>query len=111
MNQMPVRSFLPPELYDDAMVVDEIDFGHSTGKPLAPFKGSRFIVYPNETSPIDIHDVKECWFIASGTGVVKYDGESTREVKPGDVLLFSSQQSHEVFNNGSENLVVFSVWW
>ncbi len=111
MNQIPSLSFLPPELFDNAMVVDEIDFDHDKKEPMTPFKGSKFIVYPNETSPLDVHDVKECWFIASGSGIVTYDGESTQAIKPGDVLLFNSQQSHQVFNNGTENLMVFSVWW
>ncbi|MBC7886375.1 MAG: cupin domain-containing protein [Ferruginibacter sp.] len=93
------------------MVVDEIDLGHESGQPIAPFKGSKFIVYPNQTSPLDIHDVKECWFIAAGSGIVTCNGATEKAVNPGDVLFFNSQQSHQVFNNGPENLLVFSVWW
>lgn len=111
MNHIPKLSFLPPELLDNAMVVDEINFGHEKQQPAAPFKGSKFIVYPNETSPLDIHDVKECWFVASGSGIVTYDGKDKEAIKPGDVLLFESQQSHQVFNNGTQNLLIFSVWW
>lgn len=111
MNNIAKLSFLPPELYDNAMVVDEIDLGHESEHPIAPFKGSKFIVYPNETSPLDIHDVKECWFIASGSGIVTYNGELKEAVKPGDVLFFDSQQSHQIFNNGTANLMIFSVWW
>ncbi len=111
MNNLPRLSFLSPEIFGHAMVVDEIDLGHESEQPVAPFKGSKFIVYPNETSPLDIHDVKECWFIASGSGIVTYNGDRKEAVKPGDVLFFDSQQSHEVFNNGTENLLVFSVWW
>ncbi len=111
MNTHPKLSFLSPEIFGNAMVVDEIDFGHEAEQPIAPFKGSKFIVYPGETSPLDVHDVKECWFIASGTGIVTYEGEKKETVKQGDVLCFDSQQSHEIFNNGSENLQIFSVWW
>lgn len=111
MNQLPHLSFLTPEIIEDLMVVDEIDFGQETGQPLAPFKGSKFIVYPNHTSPLDIHDVKECWFVASGSGVVTYNDEKKIIIKPGDVLYFESQQSHDVYNNGTENLMIFSVWW
>lgn len=111
MNNNPALSFLPSELYDHAMVVDEIDFGHAKDQPISPFKGSKFIVYPDETSPLDVHDVKECWFIASGSGILTYEGELKKAIQPGDVLLFDSQQSHKVLNNGTEDLVVFSVWW
>ena len=111
MYNKPSLSFLSPEIFDDAMVVDEIDFGHSKMQPLTPFKGSKFIVYPNQSSPVDIHDVKECWFIASGTGILTYRETSGKSVKAGDVLLFDSQESHKIFNNGTIDLVVFSVWW
>ena len=111
MHNNPKLSFLPAEIIGDAMVVDEIDFGHEVIMPIAPFKGSKFIVYPNESTPVDVHDVKECWFIAAGSGLVTYNGKRKEVVKTGDVLCFESQQSHEVFNNGSEDLMIFSVWW
>ena len=110
MNIIPKLSFLPPEL-NDTMVVDEIDLGHTGNEPIAPFNGSKWVVKPNESSPLDIHDVRECWFIASGTGILTYKDELKGEVKPGDVLYFNSQESHKVFNNGTEDLLVFSVWW
>lgn len=111
MPQLPRLSFLPPEIFDNAMVVDEIDFGHIAQQPIAPFKGSKFIVYPGQTSPLDVHDVIECWFVASGSGIVTYGGIQKEMIKPGDVLYFQPQQSHEVWNNGTENLLIFSVWW
>lgn len=111
MRQLPYLSFLAPEIIEDIMVVDEIDFGHGKQRPLAPFKGSKFILYPAQTSPVDIHDVTECWFVASGSGIITCNGEHKMNIKPGDVLYFKSQQSHEVYNNGIENLLIFSVWW
>jgi methionyl-tRNA synthetase len=111
MSQLPRLAFLPPEVFENTMLINEIDFGHKGQQPIAPFKGSKFIVYPSQTSPLDIHDVKECWFVASGTGIVTYNGQQTEEIKPGDVLYFESQQSHDVYNNGTENLMIFSVWW
>lgn len=111
MNNLPALSFLPAEIYGDSMVVDEIDFVVQEGNTVAPFKGSKFIVYPGETSPLDLHEVKECWFVAAGTGVVNYCDETKTSVKQGDVLFFDSKKSHEVYNNGIENLLIFSVWW
>lgn len=111
MSTLPQLSFLPPEYYDGSMVVEELSLGHENEQPIAPFKGSKFVVFPNETSPLDQHDVIECWFIAAGTGEVIYNGEKKAIVKTGDVLYFESQQSHQVYNNGSENLLIFSVWW
>ena len=110
MNTIPKLSFLPPEIHE-TMVVDEIDLGHTADQAIAPFKGSKWVVKPNEWSPLDIHDVRECWFIASGTGIVTYKEEFKEAVKAGDVLYFNSQESHKVFNNGTEDLLVFSVWW
>ncbi len=111
MSQLPHLPFLPPETFEDTMVVDEIDFGHEAKQPVAPFKGAKFIIYPCQTSPLDIHDVAECWFVASGCGVITYNGEQKNIVKPGDVLYFKPQQSHAVWNNGTENLLIFSIWW
>lgn len=111
MNNNPKLSFLPEETFGNAMVVDEIDLGHESPKTLAPFKGSKFVVFPGATSPVDVHDVKECWFVAAGSGLVTYDGSYTEPVKTGDVLCFDSRQSHLVHNNGSENLMIFSIWW
>ena len=111
MSQVPLLPFLPPEIFGNSMVVNEIDFGNELQQAFTPFKGSKFIVYPAQTSPPDIHDVKECWFVASGCGLVTCDGEQKMAIKPGDVLYFKPQQRHEVWNNGTENLLIFSIWW
>ena len=111
MNSFPCLSFLSPDKTETAMVVDEIDFGHEKECPIAPFKGSKFTVSPGQTSPLDVHDVKECWFVAAGHGIVTYSGVQKEVVNAGDVLYFEPQRSHEVYNNGTENLLIFSIWW
>lgn len=111
MNAIPQLSFLEPEMEGQAMMVEEINLLHQTEQPLAPFKSSRFVVYPGQTSPVDLHDVKECWFIAAGKGIVTYDGAAEVPVKTGDVLFYDSRKSHSISNTGEQELLIFSVWW
>lgn len=79
-------------------------------KMRAPFKVARFTVAPNCASTIDSHAVHEIWMIAQGTGELVYDGESVRISAP-DLLYFEPPKTHLVRNDGTEPLVVFSVWW
>lgn len=102
--------FLPPEIEKGIMKVDEINL-MTHNRHIAPFKASRFEVYPGQTSPSDQHEVRECWFIAQGAGDVLYNGKETVPVTQGDVLYFESHQTHEITNTGKVNLVIFSVWW
>jgi mannose-6-phosphate isomerase-like protein (cupin superfamily) len=76
----------------------------------APFKVARFTVAPNCTSPVDSHAVHEIWMIAEGTGELIYDGQNVR-INASDMLYFEPPKPHEVRNDGTEPLVVFSVWW
>src|SRR4051812_4270965 len=110
MFQIPKLSFLPPETFGESMNVDEINFSFN-GTSLPPFKGSRFVVYPGQTSPLDVHQVKECWFIASGKGIIYYADDITMEVNQGDILYFDSNKSHQVLNNYTKDLLIFSIWW
>ncbi len=77
---------------------------------VAPFKGGKFVVEPGVRSKLDIHDVRECWIMASGEGVLYYDGKPF-EVTAGDFLFFESQHSHQIENKGDEDIVIYSVWW
>ena len=75
-----------------------------------PFKGGKYVVDPGSTSRPDTHDVKECWMIAQGTGMLNYDGDDFR-ISQGDYFYFQPQKTHIVANDGTEPLVVFTVWW
>jgi len=111
MNTIPMLGFLEPEITGTAMKVEEVNLAGAGSPSVAPFKSSRFVVYPGEASPLDLHDVKECWFIAGGSGILTYDDQTSMPVKAGDVLFYDTRKSHTVFNNGKENLMIFAVWW
>ena len=110
MTEIPKLKFKTPELYDNAMVVDEIDYVLDN-QSVSPFKASRFLVYPGQISPLDKHQVRETWFISSGKGELIYNESVKCEVSPGDVYYFDSNKSHQLRNTGDEDLVVFAVWW
>ncbi|WP_103069465.1 cupin domain-containing protein [Aquimarina sediminis] len=103
-------SFLPPTENKDVMVVEELLMNLEEHNK-APFKVSRWEVYPDKSSPIDTHEVRECWFIARGKGELIRNGVNEGIVSQGDVLFFDSYQSHSIHNIGIENLLVFSTWW
>lgn len=109
MSQIPKLSFLPPEIFGQSMRVNEIDF--TDVRPLPPFKCSRFVVNPGQVSPLDVHDVKECWFIASGNGIIHYNDDVRTRVNHGDILYFDSNKGHQIQNDNTEDLVAFSIWW
>ncbi|MEL6862987.1 MAG: class I tRNA ligase family protein, partial [Bacteroidota bacterium] len=102
--------FMAPWFEADAIKVEEVDLTQDKER-FAPFKASRFEVFPGKTSPVDIHEVRECWFISEGQGSLIYNGEKLQEVKAGEVLYFDSHQSHAIENTGDSNLVIFSTWW
>ena len=102
--------FMHPVFEGDAIKVDQIDFGAIDCSRM-PFKASRFEVYPGKQTPLDQHEVVECWFIAKGVGELEYDGENRLNVKEGEVLYFNPYQSHTIINTGGENLVIYSIWW
>ncbi len=109
-TKIPKLNFLPPQLLGDDVRVDVVDTAPE-GVALAPFKASKIIVYPGHWSPLDNHEVKECWMISSGQGELVYNDDVKEPIKAGDVLFYDSFNSHKVFNNGSEDLIIFSLWW
>jgi mannose-6-phosphate isomerase-like protein (cupin superfamily) len=111
MSQTPKLSFSNQEISGKAMLVEEVDLPLADGQPVAPFNSLRMLIPPGGCSTVDIHDSKECWFIASGNGVIIYNGETRLDIKPGDVLFYDSRRSHQVFNHGDEDILLFSIWW
>jgi len=108
-SEFPKLAFLAPEIVDPGMRVYEIDL-NPAGTPLAPFKASRFTVEPGCASPVDTHAVHEIWMVAEGEGELVYDNRSLR-LRPGDVCYFEPPKPHEVHNDGTTTLVIFSLWW
>lgn len=82
----------------------------AVGSDSLPFSYSRFIVAPGSTSRRDQHEVLEVWVILSGTGKLLYDG-GEYEVVPTDVVYFRPMRVHQVVNEGTEEMRVFSFWW
>ncbi len=107
-QSIPQLDYFPPFSGAEGSEVFEVNL-HDAVK--APFKASRWYVSPGFSSPIDQHQVRECWFIASGKGVLTFDGSVEGDIQAGDVIHFAPMESHEVYNSGNEPLIIFSVWW
>lgn len=50
----------------------------------------------------------EFYHVISGTGAVRHDGGTTA-IKAGDAFIFRPGQAHQVSNDGSEDLVFYTV--
>jgi quercetin dioxygenase-like cupin family protein len=75
-----------------------------------PFQAAYFTVEPGCTSPVDSHSVREIWMVAEGEGVLTYDQEKST-IHAFDILYFEPPKCHQVSNETSRPLVIFSVWW
>ena len=102
-------SFLAPDVSHSGMQVDELSLNLSE-RPVAPFKAARFTVEPGGSSPVDRHAVHEIWYVAAGEGALVSDEHSVRLCR-GDALYFEPHRSHQVKNDGTEPLEIFSMWW
>ncbi|MCP3804351.1 cupin domain-containing protein [Allokutzneria sp. A3M-2-11 16] len=78
--------------------------------PAAPFKTAVLRVDPGHTTPVDSHAVHEIWLVVRGTGELTYDGSPLRLSKD-DAVYLEPPKTHEVHNDGTEPLVVHSIWW
>jgi|tagenome__1003787_1003787.scaffolds.fasta_scaffold20983622_3 mannose-6-phosphate isomerase-like protein (cupin superfamily) len=75
-----------------------------------PFQYSRFIVSAGSASRLDQHKVQEAWVVLSGKGSLLFDGNRFN-LKAGDVVHFESMLTHQVENDGTEDMEIFSFWW
>jgi|GEM_PF-1298192 len=98
------------EQWGEGMIVSLLELAPFAESGAVPFKSSRFTVAPGCTSPVDQHDVREMWMIASGQGLLIHAGKEVA-VSPGSICFFDSQEPHEVTNEGEIDLLVFSIWW
>lgn len=105
----PFLPFGPPEDREYGSI-RLFDATATTMPDRPPFLYSQFTVAPGSTSRLDQHEVIEVWVFLSGTGKLLYDG-GEYAVKPGDVVQFSSMRVHQVVNEGTEDMRVFSFWW
>jgi mannose-6-phosphate isomerase-like protein (cupin superfamily) len=67
---------------------------------------------PGKEIEAHVDPMEEIYFVLSGTGQMRVDGEAT-QVKPGDATWIPTGSSHSLMNNGEEDcliLVVASPW-
>ena len=105
----PKLSFHDVEDTGEGMKVFEFKLNPS-GTTLAPFKGSRFTVEPNCSTPVDSHAVHEMWMVAEGEGELIYDNQKFR-ISTSDVIYLEPPKQHLVKNDGTKPMVIFSIWW
>ena len=77
---------------------------------IAPYKASIFIIKPGAESPLDFHEVKECWVVVDGIGALQCN-ENQFDIKQGDAIYFEPFDKHLVKNIGSVDLKIISTWW
>ncbi|MEM0998142.1 MAG: cupin domain-containing protein [Bacteroidota bacterium] len=109
-QNLPLLAFGAAVEEASGMSLEEAFWNDQDDRPV-PVKMSRWTVVPGGRSPVDQHSVRECWMIASGTGTLRYRDREDVPVRAGDVLYFDSQQSHELINDSTEPISVFSIWW
>jgi mannose-6-phosphate isomerase-like protein (cupin superfamily) len=103
-----VLSFLEPDHYGSGISVKTIDF---EGKGASvPFKSTYFEVLPGYTTPVDQHQVQECWLVLQGSGVLTYE-DTELPLKLHDIVHFPSLKKHSIYNNSSEPLLLCSIYW
>lgn len=90
--------------------VDELVLGEEMALAPIPVRISWIHVHPGHTSPVDVHQVREVWLVASGNGVLRC-GEARVFLSAGETFFFDSGVPHAVFNDGSEVLTLVSLWW
>ena len=80
----------------------------TAGQP--PFRVARFTVEPEFSSPVDSHAVHEIWLVVAGTGLLDHAGTTAR-VSAGQALYLEPPLTHQVRNDGDQDLVIHSIWW
>jgi mannose-6-phosphate isomerase-like protein (cupin superfamily) len=102
--------FLPAEALVDGMLLSLVDRA-SQRECTPPFRMSRFSLRPGVSSPLDQHEAQELWFVAAGRGCLTRGGTHRIELTAGDIIELGARLTHTLCNTGSDELVVFSVWW
>ena len=105
----PRLPLMEPEPKVAGVKVHQVDFA-SRGEGHVPFQGAHFTIEPGATSRLDVHEVRECWMMVRGKGLLTYDNRQFR-VSSGDFCYFEPQKAHQVYNDGQEDLLIYTVWW
>ncbi|WDD30112.1 cupin domain-containing protein (plasmid) [Nostoc sp. UHCC 0926] len=107
--EIPRLPFLPAKHLAPGLKVCEINLAYSIS-PSPSFQASRFTVDPDCSSPPEQHEVHEMWFISEGKGKLYYDNQEF-QIEQNDFVYFQPNKLHQVINDGSKMMVIFSIWW
>jgi mannose-6-phosphate isomerase-like protein (cupin superfamily) len=75
-----------------------------------PFEVSRFTVRHGTSSIPEAHEEAEIWLVAKGQGQV-HCGDERVAVEPGSIVMFEPEKIHYVVNGGSEDMLIFAIYW
>ena len=109
MSSCPKLPSGSPESRGPGVELVKLDIGPEASRT-APFAAARFSVEPGSATRLDRHEVRECWMILSGEGMLVYDDRIVR-IQERDVLYFEPNAAHQAHNDGTVPLVIFSLWW
>lgn len=105
----PILPFIEEELNIPGISYGEYDLTGLADES-APFKSSLIGVAIGAKTPVDEHQVRECWHIIAGTGVLNYQGKEHIVSAP-QLLFFESHHPHFIHNTGDEEIKILSLWW
>ena len=108
LSETPKLSFLPAENIAAGVMVNPLNFIKENAHP--PFKLTYFEVEAGYSTPLDCHQVEECWLILKGHGLLEYEDQCYR-IKEQDILYFSSLKKHRVHNHTNASLLICSIYW
>ena len=109
LKSLPKLSFLATQYLTEGVEVHEVDLSSSIS-PLPPFKTSHFTIAPGCCSVTESHHEHEIWIIAQGVGKLCYD-QREMQINQDDFIYLEPNTDHQVINNGSKMMIVFSIWW
>lgn len=106
----PLHSPLLPFAPEAAREYGSIRLFASDAPAGLPFRYSRFVVEAGRSTHVDQHKVLEVWIVLSGEGRLLYDGREFA-VRTGDAIQFDSLRPHQIVNDSTAELRIFSFWW
>ena len=104
----PKVTFSPIKMVYETISVQEPDFTHRLNKP--PFEIIYFQLEPGDSTPKDRHVDVEIWIILSGLGKLIYDEQEVL-LSPHDIVHFTPNRYHQVFNDSQVPLLICSLSW
>lgn len=102
----PKLGFAAPEFYGDGISVAQMLLPNAN----TPFKSTYFEILPGFETPVDRHQVEECWIVLAGSGILNRDGMRL-PIGMHDVLHFNSLEGHSVKNTSETPLLICSIYW